>query len=304
MTLLEFERRVAGALMVPLTHSGGIAPTAANGHRTREEAEVLIKSNARLTSLERLEIYSRSYWFRILDSLYEDFPGLRAILGPRAFEKLAEAYLAESPSQSFTLRDLGSRLEEWLRNHPAYGGRNLALALDMVRLEWAHIEAYDNAENKPAGPEDLLQPGQEMRFALQPHLTLLELHYPVDDLRIAVQDLSDAPGVASNTSLRRRERRIVRRHDALKPQKIFLAVHRHNLAVYYRRLEAEEFLILEALRRNIPIGSAVETGTRNSSLTPAELSAAIEGWFTGWARLGWLCLAGTREPGGSDATQL
>src|SRR4029077_1914931 len=127
-----------------------------------------------------LEIYSRSYWFRILDSLYEDFPGLRAVLGQRAFHRISRAYLAECPSRSFTLRNVGSRLEGWLRNNPQFAGRRHALALDMVRLEWAHIEAFDSSAAKVLGPEDLLELGPDFRAELQPYIRLLALNYPVD----------------------------------------------------------------------------------------------------------------------------
>src|SRR5579862_7565069 len=150
MTLLEVQRRMANAIFQPLTRSDRMAGGA--------DAE-FIKPNNRLTSLERLEIYSRSYWFRILDSLHDDFPGLRAVLGERAFHLLSRAYLAECPSRSFTLRDLGSRLEDWLRRNPRHAGSRHALALDMARLEWAHIEAFDNAAGKVLGPEDLLELG-------------------------------------------------------------------------------------------------------------------------------------------------
>ena len=66
MTLLDVQRRMAHAMMQPLTASDRIAP--------KTDAE-FIKPNDRLSSTERLEIYSRSYWFRVLDSLYDDFPG-------------------------------------------------------------------------------------------------------------------------------------------------------------------------------------------------------------------------------------
>jgi hypothetical protein len=79
---------MAAALMRPLTAGDHIDPEAPVDY---------IKPNDRLTSLERLEIYSRSYWYRLLDSLYEDFPGLRAVLGQRAFERLAKAYLTDRP---------------------------------------------------------------------------------------------------------------------------------------------------------------------------------------------------------------
>src|SRR3984957_7028104 len=148
MTLLEVQRPIANANFQPLTRSDRMAGGA--------DAE-FIKPNNRLTSLERLEIYGRSYWFRIIDSLYDDFPGLRAVLGERAFRRLSRAYLADCPSRSFTLRDLGSRLVEWLERNPRYAGNRHALALDMVRLEWADIEAIDSASEKLLVPEDLLE---------------------------------------------------------------------------------------------------------------------------------------------------
>src|SRR5580658_11114929 len=172
MNLLELQRRFAGAVMSPLKAS------------VSAQANELVKPNERLTSTERLNIYHRQYWYRILDSFSEDFPGLRAMLGERAFERLAKAYLTDCPSQAFTLRNLGSRLDRWLTEHPQFAGQKVGLALDMIRLEWAHIEAFDSAERKALGPEDLIELGPEMAIALQPYIRLLELQYPVDKLRV------------------------------------------------------------------------------------------------------------------------
>ena len=125
MTLLDLQARMAAAIFAPLTGSDRIDPGV--------DADY-IKPNRRMNSAERLEIYSRSYWFRILDSLYEDFPGLCAVTGERAFRQLSLAYLVECPSRSFTLRDLGSRLPEWLERNPRYAGKPQALAIDMARF--------------------------------------------------------------------------------------------------------------------------------------------------------------------------
>src|ERR1700758_5512494 len=179
MTLLEFQRKMMKAVMRPLASSDRIAPKTDNGRPMRIEAAELITPNSRLSSLERLEIYSRSYWYRALDSLYDDFPGLRAVLGQRAFHRLSRAYLTDCPSRSFTLRNLGSRLEDWMRRNPRYSGTRQALALDMARLEWAHIEAFDNASEKVLGPEDLLELGPEFRAGLQPYIRLLAVQHPV-----------------------------------------------------------------------------------------------------------------------------
>ena len=280
MTLLELQRRMARAIMRPLTGADRIAPNTDARY---------IKPNDRLNASERLEIYSRSYWFRVLDSLYDDFPGLRAVLGQRAFHQLSRAYLADCPSRSFTLRNLGSRLADWLQRHPEYAGRRSALAIDMVRLEWAHIEAFDDAAAKVLGPEDLLELGPGFRAGLQPYIRLLDLEYAVDDLRIQVNRASDERGVASNAALKQRHREVTRRVSRSKPKRIFLAVHRRNYMVYYRRIEAEEYRLLGALRDGLPIGKAIRYAFESSSASTDEQRSKLETWFAAWAELGWLC---------------
>jgi hypothetical protein len=280
MTLLEVQTRMARAIFEPLTSSDRIIPGA--------DADY-IKPNDRLTSAERLEIYSRSYWFRVLDSLYDDFPGLRAVLGQPAFHLLSRAYLADCPSRSFTLRNLGSRLEDWMQRNPQYAGSRYALAVDMVRLEWAHIEAFDSAAEKVLGPEDLLELGPGFRAGLQPYIRLLALQYSVDDLRIQVNRASDERGFASNAALKQKHRNMKRRVSRSKPGQIFLAVHRLNYTVYYRRIGAEEYLLLNALRDGLPIGRAIRYAFENSSASTDEQPSMLETWFAAWAQLGWLC---------------
>jgi len=270
MNLLELQRRVAGAVMSPLKAS------------VSAQANELVKPNDRLTSTERLNIYHRQYWYRVLDSFSEDFPGLRVVLGERAFERLAKAYLTDCPSQAFTLRNLGSRLDGWLTEHPEFAGKNVGLALDMIRLEWAHIESFDSPERKALGPEDLIELGSEMAIALQPYIRLLELQYPVDELRVKAQSRqSDEHGAASNAVSQPARRHIVRRYARLKPQRIFLAVHRVEFTVYYRRLEPREFLLLQCIGQGRTIGEALDNAG------DLELET-IQTWFANWAQLGWL----------------
>lgn len=279
MSLLALQRRVAAALMRPLVAGDRIDPATPADD---------IKPNSRLTSLERLEIYSRSYWYRLLDSLYEDFPGLRAVLGQRAFARLSRAYLADRPSQSWTLRNLGSRLEEWLRANPAFAGDRLPQAIDMIRLEWAHIEAFDEADKKVLGPEDLLELGPRMRLGLQPHIRLIELRYPVDDLRVKVNAASEEHGTASNAVLKPKAG-LVRRIRRMPPEHLFLAVHRQDFTVFYRRLDAGEFALLAALGQGLPVGKAMESALEDSPLPVDELRRCVETWFAAWAEMGWLC---------------
>ena len=69
---------MAGVLFRPLTPQWGMQKRWTDGSRMDDVAAEFIKPNDRLSSFERLEIYNRQYWFRVLDCLWDDYPGLRA----------------------------------------------------------------------------------------------------------------------------------------------------------------------------------------------------------------------------------
>src|SRR5450631_7177 len=155
MNLLELQRRMSNAVMQPTTKDYRMRSKSADGGPMSAEAADFIKPNSRLTSFERLEIYNQQYWYRIVSALSEDFPGLCRVLGGKKFDAMILAYLAENPSTSFTLRNLGARLVDWLQENPKWTGSCHNLAIDVARLEWAYIEAFDNAEYPAITHEDL-----------------------------------------------------------------------------------------------------------------------------------------------------
>ena len=291
MKLHTLQRAVARAVMQPLTPSERMQRKAPGGGPMSAYAARYIKPNERLTSFERLEIYNRQYWFRVLASLAEDYPGLRAVLGGRRFESMCKAYLTECPSRSFTLRNLGAQLETWLRENPLWLRGRRVLALDMVRLEWADIEAFDGQAKPALRSEDLLEvDAAKLQLGIQPYVQLLELHYPVDDLLLEVKHGDDTPDRASNAVQERRKHSKVRAVAKLDPAQIFLAVHRLDYSVYFRRIEPEEFALLNALRNGKTVERAVESAFRKSSVPAVERAAFVQHSFQTWATLGWFCL--------------
>jgi hypothetical protein len=279
--LQELQRRVAAVVMQPLTHQEGMRRRTLDGRSIKAESETLIKPNRVLSSFERLEIYNRQYWFRVLSSFAEDFSGLRTVVGARKFEGLMRAYLTECPSESFTLRNLGSRLEEWLLANPQWITPRESLALDMVRLEWAHIEAFDGGYEPNLTPTDIESAGLELRVSLQPYILLLQLTYPVDDLLIEV--------TSSNAARQRRFRRRIRHYEQPEPERICLAVHRMDDSVYYKRLQLESFRMLNALSKQKPLEQAIDIAFENSPMPEQERILAVQQWFGNWAELGWFC---------------
>ena len=285
--LMELQRRMARAVMHPLTKTETMPQRRRDGASNQKEAEAFIKPNDRLSSFERLEIYNRQYWFRLYTSFEEDFPGLKAILGRQKFETLMRDYLTECPSTSFTLRNLGSRLEQWLNEHPNYIEPHKTLALDMIRIEWAHIEAFDSAADPLLDPDDLASMDEHSRLTLQPYLRLLELSYPVDDLLIAVRSESGSNDASSNNASATRKTKHVRHVATLSPEQIFLAIHRMENSVYYKRLKHEDYLLLQSLVSGATLGEAIEAAFQGSNLPEEQQGKLLQEAFANWSMLGW-----------------
>jgi hypothetical protein len=290
MKLLALQRRMARAVMTPLTPGERMRSKSTSGRSLRNEAAKIIKPNDRLTSFERLEIYNRQYWFRILSGFAEDFPGLRAVVGARRFDAIAKGYLTDCPSESFTLRNLGSRLEAWLGAHPVAAGPRRELAIDMVRLEWADIEAFDGLAEEKLKLEDLAAANpRTLRLRLQPYIHLLAVRYPVDDLLLEARKHAEEFDIASNAFSERQKPKRGKQAAAVKPDEIFIAVHRQDEDVYFRRLDREEFKILRALRAKKPLEGAIDAAWKGSAIPPDERQSRVQHWFHSWSSLGWFC---------------
>jgi hypothetical protein len=277
---------MAGVVMRPLAVCGGMQSRWRDGRPMKQVAAGFIKPNDRLTSFARLEIYNRQYWNRIKDCFYEDYPGLRAIVGERRFERLACAYLARHPSQSFTLRNLGRRLVEFLEVEPRWTAPWQDSALDMARLEWAHIEAFDNEAGPPLDVDSPLDADpSRLRLRLQTHLTLLQLRHELDEFLIRVKQNEGLRGEASHAVKPDQARKQIRLKRHLRPKTIFLAVHRHDNMVYYKRLQPGQFRLLSAFQAKATLAAACDELAQSA---PADL-ARVKAWFESWAALGWFC---------------
>jgi hypothetical protein len=287
--LRDLQRIMAGALFLPLTPQDRMPSHWTDGRRMSDVVEEFIKPNDRLTSFERLEIYSKSYWFRILDCFYDDYPGLRAVLGNHAFMKLAEAYLAKYPSASFTLRNLGSRLEKFLRAEPHWAGRKLDLALDVVRFEWAQVVAFDGPARTPLHIDELLGADPTtLQLGLQPYVTLLALDFPVDEFLLAIKSDEALRNEASNAKTSAPKGAKLKKVSLPGKERVFVAVHRHDCSLYFKRLTPEAYTLLLALRKGATVERACARALRGAS-PETDWAEQIKAWFQNWSGLGWFC---------------
>lgn len=288
-TLTDIQSLMSQVLMRPLTSSENTQRLWTDGTPTARVVERIIKPNDRLSSFERLQIYNQQYWWRLLGCFGDDFRGVRGVLGEKKFDRLAVRYLETCGSTSWSLRNLGLKLPAFIADHPDLTAPHTALALDMARMECARITAFDGPAKPVIDSQKLASVSPDrLRLGLQPYLSLLKLAYPVDFLLKRQRDTSVETGSASNAvsgSVHRRTRMI---RSKPSPAPIYLAVHRVDFTVYYKRLAPEGFALLNSLRGGATLADACESAFANSTAAPEQNAEQLREWFAVWMELGWL----------------
>ena len=287
--LQDLQRLTASVIMQPLAGGFKSRRNFTDGRPNAVVAAEFIKPNDRLKSFERIAIYNKQYWYRLIDILYDDYPGLLAVLGRLKFNRLLMAYLREYPSRSFTLRNLGENIGRFLGEHPEIVPvRRLQLCREMAAFEWAQVVAFDEPGPPPLSIDDLLgKDPAKLRLGVQPYVRLLHLHWPLDDFAVRLKR-SSLRGEASNAVDAPSSRPVKRKIELPKREEIFVAVHRLNNDLYYKRLEREAYLILTQLQGGESLAGAVAAVVEQSGES-AEWTSQIQGWFKNWAEMGWFC---------------
>ena len=268
--LRQLQRTMAAALMQPLTRQDGL-------HASTQVD--FITPNDRMSGFERLEIYARQYWFRLLDCLYDDYPALRVFLGERRFHKLCRDYIARHPSTSWTLRNLGSELPAFITD---------IRAREVARVEWAQTLAFDEVLKRPMHMDDLLGADPSaLRLGLQPCVVLLQTDHAVDHFISAMKKAdADVRGSASQAMSEAPKRASIVKAPRLKRECVHLAVHRHDNQLYFKRLAPESFAMLTALRDGLTLADAIELALGDAN-PEIDWPAQIRDWFTEFSQLGW-----------------
>lgn len=263
--LTELQRQMA----IALRHGSSLTRDAA----WTEFARLHVSGNERLDPVEQLEIYREQFWLRHTSALVEDFPGVGGILGQEDWEKLAELYLREVAPDSYTLRNLGSRLPQVIEQAPWLPHQ--ALCFDMARLELAYIEAFDAEDTGFLAPQRLASIPEEdleaARLVVAPCVQLLEVSYPVADLRRALREPSDDD---------------VPIPEAL-AQRGYLVVYRRELKLWDMPVSRVAHAFLAALVAGGTLGAAAERAA-TSPEAEAELAAQLGAWLEEWTTKGLL----------------
>jgi Putative DNA-binding domain len=176
-----------------VTARDSVAAIAARDPAARASADEMVVGDARLSAVERLDVYAGMYFVRIHDVLAEELARTAAAMGGEAFHRLVTDYLAACPPNHPSLREAGARLPEFLAGH-ALAGERPWLA-ELARLERARLEVFDGPDAEPLTIAALSAVPPErfgaLRFRLIPSHRLLANRFAISETWRA-----DSPGDA------------------------------------------------------------------------------------------------------------
>jgi hypothetical protein len=277
--LAQLQRWMQAVLMHPAGVAEGVASETARREidLSSDDAERVVTRSRALSALERLAIYNRAYYARLLDCLRESYPVLCHALGEDAFGSFALDYLQKYPSHSYTLNDLGTNFPRYLRESRPTDGAGPSwpdFIIDLATLEWTYNEVFDGPGvegRRLVRPDHLrkIDPARwpEARLVPVPCLRLLSLRYPVHDYYTAVRRKKepDFPDAAETLLAVTRRRYVIRRHELTRPQ----------------------YVLLEALLSAASVGEAIRRAADVTADDEDRFAADLGRWFRDWTAEGF-----------------
>ncbi|NQD37983.1 DUF2063 domain-containing protein [Permianibacter sp. IMCC34836] len=216
-----------------------------------------IQSTPTLDNTARMAIYRNAYYARLRQVLQVDFPAVTTWLADDA-APVFEAYIAQHPSQSFTLRFFGQSFAEFLTQQEVC--QRQPWLPDLARFEWAFCDAFDAPDYPLVGLADMAQVPPEqwptLRLAWHPSVQCLASRFNIAALwRKPKLETGEAisetiPETIPETIFEATPEAIPDAATQPLPTEICCLIWRgHDLSSHFRSLAADEALALQLMKR-------------------------------------------------------
>jgi hypothetical protein len=213
----------------------------------RDQAAQIVAAQKGMAPVDRVGVYARMYFDRIVQALAEVYPKLAKVVGDDGFRALVSDYLRARPPAHPMLQRAGSQFPAFVGAHPRSVER--PWLAELARLEWARFFAVDAPDSAPLRESQLraLDGAAVARLPLRliaAH-SIVESEHAVDGLWRAIHDNVPSP---------RAPRRCA------SPRSIL--VWRRDVVVMHRPLRSFEARIARLAQRGATFGDACELAFR------------------------------------------
>lgn len=234
-----------------------------------DENDVVVQSK-NIPVYSRLHVYTSGYLMRLKECLAADFPILKAFLGDEVFNRFADAAILHSPSESYSLYDLGSNFINFLTNSrpndpnlPDEIQSMLDLPLEIAKTERARQEVMrargtEHLPHRYLSAADVLFSAHQLVLKFPDSVRLLELQFDIKPLIEAVNKGFDFETPARGQS--------------------YLGINRIAYRVHMHQLEAWQYHFLSTCN-TISINEAAEFTASTSSMPLSEMLARLSIWL-------------------------
>lgn len=278
-SLNDLQRWMQAVIMHPDGIDAGIASSTASAIIDVSAADIerVILPSQALGSAERLQVYGRAYYSRLIECLIAQFPAVHHAIGDEAFIGLAYGYLIQHPSRSYTLGSLGASFDSYLQaTRPprsdaaeSAGPEFADFLIDLAQLERTYNEVFDGPgpeQTRSLQTTDIEGLSAEefgnCRLKLHACVRLLELRFPVHEFASAVRKQIEPSAPIARP--------------------VFLVVTRRDYIVRRIEITRTQFELLSAMARHATLGEALAEACTGPDVDPERIVTDLRRWFQEW----------------------
>lgn len=238
---------------------------------TDEDASRMLTRGPRLSAVDRLEIYRRSYHARLIECLADDYSVLKGAIGDAEFDELCRGYIALHPSRGPNLNFFGRNFETFCRAQAPEPFAHRSFVADLASLEWAIVEVIHAPSSEQLTLEGLRDVPMEAwataRLIPNSAFRLLSFENPVNEYFQAVRD-DKKPPLPS-------------------PARSATVVYRSGPTVWRMDLTVPMFEVLSALVGGETLGESLSRAEASfGPIDEDEAANRVLSWFREWVGSG------------------
>jgi len=241
----------------------------------------VIRSSLRLSSSQKIEIYTKGYILRLLECMEAEYPALNKLLGENLFHTFVKAYLVQLPPNSPDLYNLGESFPAFLKasqplktNSDTDDGQMYDLPVELAIFERciAEVSRIEGLENRAEGTIHSQMPYlfNTIAISISPCLKLLKLQFPlVDFVRDVYNDVEPEVPV---------------KRDSL------VCICRKNYRINFNELEGWQWHFLDSLQQRSNYMAAVMDTASTCGIAADTIMADLILWLPVAINLGYVYL--------------
>ncbi len=282
--------------------------------QAREISDIIEPSNL-CTPAERLSVYANAYFWRLVDTLADDYSIVRDLIGKKLFYDTAVDYLRKNPSRHYSLSMLGAEFPAYLRRD----AEPLRAYLAATTAPVAASESASDLASDDASADTAVEDSERSLSPFENRQADLDFVCDVALVERSIQEVFDAPrtpqlAMDDLLSIPMDDWGRIRFHfieacqlhrlsypvsaymqslkkDAETPiparEESWVAVFRKDFRTWRIPLTLPQFALLTTLAAGRPLGEALEECIAHDEVDADEVIGSLKEWFQVWTAEGW-----------------